>query len=307
MICSRVPSQGSLFIMFGDLLQQKCAAYDPASQKWHLLPHSFFLPCPYFESIDVVATDGGLLCLAGVGSQNRYLSVSNPMMRTLRKLPPMLHMKSPYVVGMVMDREQRTYKILVVQDGESLTSQVYDSKLNSWYMTSSLPKRVALVTGAAHLNGYLYSMSLGATAGVLAFDVRMGTWHELKVKMPLNLVCPQLIGHRGQLLMVGGMEEFRTLKSVHLWRLDTSRSEWLEVQRMPDTLFNTLFKSQNLHFLCISQGDYVCFRESSSREMLMYDMYRNSWWWLPACTLNYNMEARTVLGFSFEPRLDALV
>lgn len=123
-VCSRVPSQGSLFLMFADLLQQKCAAYDPTSQKWHLLPHSFFLPCPYSESVDVVATAGGLLCLAGTGSQNRYLFVSNPMMRTLRKLPPMLHMKSPYVVGMVMDCEQRTYKILVVQDGERLTSQV---------------------------------------------------------------------------------------------------------------------------------------------------------------------------------------
>ena len=126
-ICSRVPSQGSLFLMFTDPLQQNCAAYDPTSQRWHLLPHSLFLPCPYFESVVVVATAGGLLCFQGTGSQNRYLSVSNPMTRTQRKLPPMLHMKSPYVVGMVMDREHQTYKILVVpghQDGESLTSQV---------------------------------------------------------------------------------------------------------------------------------------------------------------------------------------
>lgn len=127
-ICSRVPSQGSLFLMFADMLQQKCAAYDPTSQRWHLLPHSFFLPCPYFEAVVVVATAGGLLCFQGTGfQQNRYLSVSNPMTRTQRKLPPMLPMKSPYVVGMVMDRELRTYKILAVpghQDGENLTSQV---------------------------------------------------------------------------------------------------------------------------------------------------------------------------------------
>jgi hypothetical protein len=108
-------------------------------------------------------------------------------------------------------------------------------------MTSSLPRRVALITGTAFINGYLYSMSFGATAGVLAFDVYEGTWHELKVRMP-QVVCPQLIGHRGQLLMVGGVEEYGTLRSVHLWRLDTARSEWLEIQRMPDTLFNTLFK-----------------------------------------------------------------
>ncbi|KAG0581608.1 hypothetical protein M758_4G252600 [Ceratodon purpureus] len=307
-VCSRVPSQGSLFLMFTDMLQQKFAAYDPTTQRWHMLPHSFFLPCPYFESV-LVATAGGLLCFQGTGAQNRYLSVSNPMTRTQRKLPPMLNMKSPYVVGMVMDREHQTYKILVVpghQDGDSLTSQVYDSRTNSWYMASSLPRRVALITGTAFINGYLYSMSFGATAGVLAFDVHEGTWHELKVRMS-QVVCPQLIGHRGQLLMVGGVEEYGTLRSVHLWRLDMARSEWLEVQCMPDTLFNTLFKSQHRHFLCFSHGDYVCFTESSSREMLMYDMYRNSWWWLPVCTLNSNLQAGSVLGFSFEPRLDAQV
>jgi len=120
--------------------------------------------------------------------------------------------------------------------------QVYDSRTNSWHVTSSPPKKLALITGTAYINGYLYGMSFGATAGVLAFDVREGTWHELKVKMPLNLVCPQIIGHRGELLMVGGVEEYRTIRSVHLWRLDMTRSEWLEVQRMPDTLFNKLFK-----------------------------------------------------------------
>ncbi|XP_024387882.1 F-box/kelch-repeat protein At5g15710 [Physcomitrium patens] len=307
-ICSRVPSQGSLFLMFADMLQQKCAAYDPTSQRWHMLPPSYFLPCPYFESIVVVATAGGLLCLEGrTGSQNRYLSVSNPMTRTQRKLPPMLHMKSPYVVGMVMDREHRSYKILVVQDGESLTSQVYDSRSNSWYLTSSLPSRVALITGTAFINGYLYSMSFGATTGVLAFDVNKGTWDQVKVKMPLALICPQLIGHRGQLLMVGGVEEYGSLRSVRLWRLDITRSEWVEFQCMPETLFNRLFKSRRHQFLCFSHGDYVCFTESSSREMLMYDMYRNAWWWLPVCNLNNSSEARRVLGFSFEPRLDALV
>lgn len=273
-----------------------------------MLPPSYFLPCPYFESIVVVATAGGLLCLEGrTGSQNRYLSVSNPMTRTQRKLPPMLHMKSPYVVGMVMDREHRSYKILVVQDGESLTSQVYDSRSNSWYLTSSLPSRVALITGTAFINGYLYSMSFGATTGVLAFDVNKGTWDQVKVKMPLALICPQLIGHRGQLLMVGGVEEYGSLRSVRLWRLDITRSEWVEFQCMPETLFNRLFKSRRHQFLCFSHGDYVCFTESSSREMLMYDMYRNAWWWLPVCNLNNSSEARRVLGFSFEPRLDALV
>lgn len=109
-------------------------------------------------------------------------------------------------------------------------------------MTSSLHKRVALIAGTAYINGCLYSMSFGASTGVLAYNVDQGSWHEVQVKMPYSLVCPQLLGHRGRLMMVGGVEEFGTLKSVHLWRLDIPKKEWVEVQRMPEKLFNMLFK-----------------------------------------------------------------
>jgi hypothetical protein len=174
-------------------------------------------------------------------------------------------------------------------------------------MTHGLEKRVALIAGTAYINGFLYSMTYGATTGVLAYNVEQGQWHEVRVKMPLSLVCPQLLGHRGQLMMVGGVEEFGTLKSVHLWRLEIPGKEWIEVQQMPESLFNKLFKSQGHHFLCVSHGDYICFTDYYSREMLMYDIYRNSWWWLPVCILSEYMEARSALGFSFEPRLDAMV
>jgi hypothetical protein len=43
--------------------------------------------------------------------------------------------------------------------------------------------------------------------------------------------------------MVGGVEEFGVLKCVHLWRLNIADKEWVEVQRMPESLFNMLFKS----------------------------------------------------------------
>jgi hypothetical protein len=110
-------------------------------------------------------------------------------------------------------------------------------------MTHGLEKRVALIAGTAYINGFLYSMTYGATTGVLAYNVEQGQWHEVRVKMPLSLVCPQLLGHRGQLMMVGGVEEFGTLKSVHLWRLEIPGKEWIEVQQMPESLFNKLFKS----------------------------------------------------------------
>jgi hypothetical protein len=39
----------------------------------------------------------------------------------------------------------------------------------------------------------------------------------------------------------------------------------------------------------------------------MYDIHKNSWWWIPACILSEYMEAQSALGLSFEPRLDAAV
>lgn len=109
-------------------------------------------------------------------------------------------------------------------------------------LTNSLQKRVALLAGVALINGNLYSMTFGTATGMLAYNVEQGSWHEVEVKMPMSLVCPQLIGHRGRLMMVGGVEEYGTLKSVHLWRLDMAKKDWIEVQCMPDTLFNLLFK-----------------------------------------------------------------
>jgi hypothetical protein len=110
-------------------------------------------------------------------------------------------------------------------------------------MTHGLEKRVALIAGTAYIDGFLYSMTYGTTTGVLAYNVEQRQWHEVRVKMPLSLICPQLLGHRGQLLMVGGVEEFGILKCVHIWRLNVAGKEWVEVQRMPESLFNMLFKS----------------------------------------------------------------
>ncbi|CAM6025489.1 unnamed protein product [Sphagnum balticum] len=308
-IYARVPSHGPFFLMFADPFRQKFAAYDPTFNTWHLLPLSFCLSCPFSESFLVLAAAGGLLCVAGTGSGSncRSLFVSNPMTRSQRKLPPMIHMNSPYVVGMVMNPHQNTYQILVAQDGDYLMSQVYDSKSNTWKMTHGLEKRVALVAGTAYINGFLYSMTYGTTTGVLAYNVEQRQWHEVRVKMPLSLICPQLLGHRGQLLMVGGVEEFGILKCVQLWRLNVAGKEWVEVQQMPESLFNMLFKSQGHHFLCVSHEDYICFTGYYSQEMLMYDIHRNSWWWIPACILSEYMEAQSALGLSFEPRLDAAV
>lgn len=178
-ICSRVPSHGPFFLMFADPFRQKIAAYDPTLHRWHLLPLSFFLSCPFFESFIVLAAAGGLLCVGGAGTQCRSLFVSNPMTRSQRKLPPMIDMKSPYVVGMVMNPQHDSYQILVAQDGEHLMSQVNPRTFQfSFYLFRHLlvlpridnPTFLLLVTKQANQDvGFKTLLILGGDCTVLQF------------------------------------------------------------------------------------------------------------------------------------------
>ncbi|KAJ7544030.1 hypothetical protein O6H91_09G062300 [Diphasiastrum complanatum] len=306
-VCSRLSPRRPFFLMFADHFRHKVgAAYDVELNKWHIIPLSNFLQCQPLDSFNVLATDGGLFCLEGTGIQSGSIFVSNPMTRYQRKLPPMLFMKSPYVVGMVVDRYGEGYKILVAQDGDCLLSQVYDSKSNAWKMTGTLQRRTALVSGAAFHKGLLYCITFGPD-GVLAFDLEHGTWHESNPVMPSFLTCPQLLENRGELMMIGGIEEFGALKGVHFWRWIPGTQYWLEVKRVPETLFKRFFNSSSGHFLCVAHSDQVCFHDYHYPHVLMYNFVRDAWSWLPSCSLTRDMEAQSVLGFAFEPRLDASV
>ncbi|BBN03338.1 hypothetical protein MPTK1_2g22750 [Marchantia polymorpha subsp. ruderalis] len=323
-LCAEVPPQAPFFLMYADLFQQRYAAYDPSLNKWHLLPLSCFLSGPSLSQFVVLAAAGGLLCLGGTSGSvpqgrngyavdpmtkaDRNLYVSNPITKIRRKLPPMLRMQNPYIVGMVIDSAKKSYKILVAQEGEHLKLQVYDSISNSWELTDSLRRRVALVVGTAYMHGILYCLTFGPGIGVSTYHVDAGCWQDLRARMPPCLTCPQLFENRGCLMMVGGIEEFGSIKSIHVWRLDEAKREWVEVLRMPDNLLHELSSGPpGGHFLFVAHGDHICFTYYRAKEMLMCNLYRNAWWWLPRCTLDDYLDARSVLGFSLEPRLDAAV
>eukprot|EP00249_Psilotum_nudum_P004616 c18118_g1_i2 orf=639-1979(+) len=301
-----------LFIMFADHLQHKvAAAYNPVLDRWHLIPLSHILPSEPSNYFLILAAAGGLLCVEDMGWPYRSLIVSNLLTRSHRKLPPMIHMKSPYVVGMIADANREEFKILVAQDGENLTSQYYDSKSNSWRMSGSFNRRVALVGGTVFLKGFLYCLTFGPV-GLVAYNVEEGSWHEVQVTMPPSLTCPHVIENRGQLMVVGGLEESGTLKSIGIWQLDMANKSWVEVQRMPDHFFRKLFKAARGNFFCVGHGGLICFNHNHSSHILMFDMTNQRWWWLSPCPLTYTLKRQSVLGvqslgFCVEPWLDVMV
>ncbi|EFJ36037.1 hypothetical protein SELMODRAFT_78419 [Selaginella moellendorffii] len=304
--CSKIKSRLPYFLMFADHFHRRVAAvYDVSVSSWHLLPFSSFMHCRFPESFLVLAAAGGLLCLEGTGSQSGTMFVSNPITRVYKKLPRMIAMKSPYVVGMVVDDEMKSYKILVAQDGETLASQVYDSSTNRWSLTGVYHRRTAILAGATFYNGLLFCLTFSPN-GLLAFDLERGQWLEVKLALPPSLSCPNLMTHQDRLLLIGGIEELGSLQSVHVWQLHPTKPEWMDVERVPDELFKRLFTSSSGHFICVGQGDFICLHEYYSPEILMYDIVRSSWQWLPGCSLNDNIEARSVLGFAFQPRIEAV-
>lgn len=295
-------SREVVFIMFADLLSLKAvAAYNPALDKWHLVPLSLFNP-PNFSLI--LASAGGLLCLEA----NRELFVSNPMNRSYKKLPPMLPMKCPYVVGMMMEADKRGYRILVAHDGESLASQYYDSRSDSWKMNSTLNRRVALISGTISSEGFFFCLTFGPI-GLIAYNIEEASWHELQVKMPSAIVSPHVVEYNRRLVLVGGVEEFGSLTSIKLWQLNLLGKECTEVESMPDHLFHQLTFSGREHFFCVGREGLLCFHDGAAPHILMHDMSDKRWWWSTSCALHnssksHNTYAFKTLGFSFEPRFD---
>lgn len=292
-------SREILFIMFADFVQLKAAAtYNPTLNKWHLIPLSLFSPYKPPTDFTILATAGGLICLEEIGWPNREISVSNPMNRSYKKLPPMLHMKRPYVVGMMMDDESGGYRILVAQDGESLTSQYYESKSDSWKMNADLNRRVAVIAGITSIEGFFFCLTFGPI-GLVAYNIKEASWHDLQVRIPSAIVVPHVIEYNRQLVVVGGVEEYGSLTSIRIWQLNLSSQECDEVERMPDDLFHKLTSSCRDHFVCVGEAGLICFNNGTYSDFLMYSMAEKKWWWLPTCPLVSSLKRHS--GYTFKP------
>lgn len=85
-----------------------------------------------------LAAVGGLLFVRGGLINAGVLAVCNPMTRTWRELPSMIHKRLNSLVGIYEEKSTKSYKI-VVAGGTSecggdyeCTTEVYDSLTDSW-------------------------------------------------------------------------------------------------------------------------------------------------------------------------------
>ncbi|KAI5062585.1 hypothetical protein GOP47_0023124 [Adiantum capillus-veneris] len=298
-----------LFLMFTDHWHiQAAAAYNPSLNKWHLVPLSH--SSNVIHDYHMITAAGGLVCTEEVAWPNRALVISNPINRSYRKLPPMMDMKSPYVVGMMVNADRSGYRVLVAQDGDSLVSQHYDSKSNSWKMNSTLDSKVAMLAGMATVKGFLFCLSFWPL-GLIAYNIEEATWHDMEVKMPTSISSPHLIHNNGDLFLVAGVEEFGQMMTIQIWKVDFLCKECIKIEQMPDCFFQKFsWTVGGEHFSCMGEAGLVCFSDGVTLPILMYNMNSSRWWWLPPCPLHlsspkflskYAHNPLSPLGFPVQP------
>ncbi|CAM6098347.1 unnamed protein product [Calypogeia fissa] len=315
---SRRATESPVFLLYADQARLSYPIYDPASNAWHLLPQTLNSSPPGNlspSSIVVLAAAGGLLCLTDTLSEpaagTLHLYVSNPITRAWRRLPPTIWMplSKPYVVGMVVDSIKNTYKIVVARNGDDLQLQVYDSARNSWQIAGSVLRRLALIVGTAYTQGVLYCLEFGTGTSVSAYHIDRGLLEDVRAPMPHYLAWPQLFVSRGHLMMVGAIAHWGIMRIICVWQLDSLQMEWVEVLRVPDDLLSGLSRQGDAgaHNLFVADGDYVCFVSNQVKKMLMCNIFKKSWWWLPVCPFDTGDDAPNLSGFPLQPSLVASV
>lgn len=285
-------------------------AYNPSLGFWHTVP----VP-QYLSKMYTLASAGGLLCSASYPNRLAVVCVCNPLTTQWKDLPSMLYIKRVHLLGMIVDKVTKHYKIVVVgtQSRQDLVSntEVYDSATGAWEITGR-----ALGSFTSHrlvyCNGMFYNLS--ATRGwpvtliLHAYDIEQQAWREeIRSAMLLNFQAPpSLVECQGSLLIVGRISEdshFAKPKAIRLWELREKETggEWIEVVTMPPALLEEFCKewTRPTHFRCRGLGNVIYFLSSRA---LMYDLSLKVWQWLPSGP-GYHYDH----VLPFEPRLDVVV
>lgn len=214
-LCAQTPSSKDAWILiFADRGYRVVSAYIPTENKWHNIPLSF-LP---FDISDVTVAGGLLVFRLHEANGGSSVCVCNPVTSSWRKLPPMLGVWRDGLLGLVVDKQTCSYKVVVRSNltpvyshgrGAVLRTEVYDSTTNLWIRTNGLED--GITTGHAYCNGVLYFMTWETRSGVYgvyAYNIEHGSWSKVHIPIPDFMTCPHVVECQGRLLMVGGFGRY---------------------------------------------------------------------------------------------------
>ncbi|MCO5577756.1 hypothetical protein L7F22_031588 [Adiantum nelumboides] len=328
-LCTKVRPARPWFLLFRRGVWSEAFVFDAVGRAWFRLDLSFLPP-----RFSVVAAAGGLLCCISEARGCKTVLICNPLTRACVQLPSALKERFVPTMGLVVDPLTKAYRAIVAGDDlispfavKNLTTEVYDSRLQQWRMTAPLPRLCNLESGkTTYANGFFYCMNYSPFS-VLAYDAEQGVWSKIQAPMRRFLRTPNLVECRGRLVLVAAVEKnkLNVPKSIRIWGLQHSRTNWVELERMPQGLYEEFMRiSGQKAFYCIGHGNLILITLPDCPEMLLYDFYEKVWRWAPRCpfstSLHHSSSATAVMqhdsfapevqgfhAFAFDPRLEASV
>ncbi|KAH9316031.1 hypothetical protein KI387_024658, partial [Taxus chinensis] len=251
------------------------------------------------------------------------LYVCNPLLRRYLELPPTIYEYPATRLISIMDGNGKdAYKVVFVN---SKTIEIYHPSKKSWTIAFVFPKDLKIHTGKTILlcKGFL-SCETSKPRGIMVYIIQNLEVKETITLAPLpcwpfwpfkadNLCWSDLIACGSTVILVAASPQHFILwefEMKNLW-------SWKEIARMPKLLCSeflmkppdTYFADSGFQLCCehIGVGDYVCFRNRNSTEVIAYNLRQQLWGWLPSCPNGHEKCPQRSCrgeGMGFEPRPD---
>ncbi|KAG0579100.1 hypothetical protein KC19_4G073000 [Ceratodon purpureus] len=282
-----------------------CTGFDLHSKTWISLP-SFTpaVPAPDEDLVREYSVCGhrGLMCAdVAKSGEEAQVVVFNPLTRKTLTLPPLLYPRRPVLVHLLVDSENKSYKVIAAgsstylqEHGLSKKMEVFDSKTLEWEEAPDLPgpayglneyQTGVCVDGILHFITFLED---DCGKGVVAFDVENRKWLDNRTcPIPLfsNSDILQLVENDGKVYLFSEQETstMRSLVVEHCIDLleisnpevgPVAKCRWKQVVR---TCKQNRGLSGYPEYTCVSFGDgKLCVFNTLERDGVEYDMQDGS-------------------------------
>jgi hypothetical protein len=141
---------------------------------------------------------------------------------------------------------------------------------------------------------------------VLAYEIAANSWCKIQAPMRRFLRSPSLVESMEKLILVAAVEKSKlnVPKSLRLWSLQACGTTWVEIERMPQQLYQQFEEMEAGHgFDCVGHGEFIAIIIRGSDKALLFDILRKAWQWIPPCPyMNHGGGGDDELhGFAYEP------
>ncbi|GLJ50527.1 hypothetical protein SUGI_1076610 [Cryptomeria japonica] len=265
--------------------------YSFVTHTWRTISLSFI---PHDRPINFRGSASGLL-LADIntnflfGYNSSMLCVCNPLTQMYSTLPEMISV-SKIMAKAIFPAGNKTDEYSVMVVGMSSTGTVlveaYNSTTKAWKVAGSIPDVVLRSENVFFFKGYLLGMT--ASGGIMAYNIEQGITSVMAMPTAdANNLRARIVCCKSGVFVVGAIEENHCLKGVIVWEFVFEKTEeedykWEEIWKMPSSVCEEFRRSSNSNwFECVGVGDKICLRANESMEILVYDVSKRSWNWLP--------------------------